>query len=81
MAAAAIDLYLIFGAVASAASIASIFWQAYDKFIGSRKRRSDDSAGIYVVVRRSDGTIIDVWLGRETNTPEEFTRKFETHRR
>ncbi len=77
IAAAAIDFYLVLGAVGSVASVASILWMAYDKFIAPRKHSTGDSAGIYLAVRRPDGTVIDVWLGHDAQTKEEFTTKFE----
>jgi len=74
---AALDFYLVLGALGSVASVASILWMAYDKFIAPRKHSARDSAGIYVAVRRPDGTVIDVWVGHDAHTKEEFTTKFE----
>jgi hypothetical protein len=67
-AAAALDFFLVLNTVGSVASIAGFLWFVYDKFIGSRKRDSNDSAGIYIAVQRPDGTVIDIFLGRDVST-------------
>ena len=75
--AAALDACLLLGAVGSVASIASLFWMAYDKFIAPTKRDDHDDAGIYVAVRKPDGTVIAVWLGKNVKSKDEFVKQFE----
>jgi hypothetical protein len=77
IAGAALDFYLVLSAVGSVASVASILWMAYDKFIAPKKRDVRDDAGIYIAIRRPDGTVVEVWLGRDVHTKEDFTQQFE----
>ena len=57
IAAASIDFYLVLSAVASVASIANIFWTAYDRFISHEKNKNSNSASIHLVVQQNNGSI------------------------
>lgn len=76
-AAAALDFFLVLNTVGSVASIAGFLWFVYDKFTGSRKRDSDDAAGIYIAVQRPNGTAIDIFLGRDVLDKKDFIQRFE----
>jgi len=84
--AAALDYMLLLNITASAASIASILWLAYDKFIAPKKDRKDrnDSAGIVVIIRKDDGTNEQFWIGHTDKTKgifiKTFSEKLETIR-
>lgn len=81
--AAALDYMLLLSIAGSAASIASILWMAYEKFIASKK--NNDSSGIVVVIRKDDGTNDQFWIGHTDKSREvfvqTFTKKVETIRR
>src|SRR5207245_1594529 len=72
-----LDFFLVLNTVASVASIAGLLWLVYDRFIAPRKRDANDSAGIYIAVRRPDGTVIDIFLGRDVLNKEDFIHRFE----
>ena len=78
------DYMLLLDIAASAASIASILWHAYDKFIAPKKDKND-SAGIVVIIRKDDGTNEQFWIGHTDKTKEifikTFSEKVETLRR
>lgn len=73
---AAIEYVLILGVVGSVASIASLLWMAYDKFIGNIKKNSDDTAGLYIAIQDPDGTVTHFWLGNEYKDRDIFIEKF-----
>jgi len=79
--AAAIEYVLILGVVGSLASIASLLWMAYDKFIANKKKNPDDTAGLYIAIQHPDGTLYHFWLGNDYKDRdifiEEFTEKIE----
>jgi hypothetical protein len=81
--AAAIDWMLVLMAVQSAASLANLFWIAYDRFIAPKKSDSDN-LGIYLVVMKDNGTTDQFWLGTTHKNRDafikEFTHKIETIR-
>ena len=81
---AAIEYVMILSAVGSVASIASLLWMAYDKFIAEKKRNPDDTAGLYIAIEHPDGTLYQFWLGNEYKDRElfieEFTEKMESLR-
>lgn len=76
MRAAAFDLMLILGAAGSVASIAALLWMAYAKFIGPEKSQYQDDGGIYIVILRPDGTVIDFWIGNTHRDREVFIKEF-----
>lgn len=79
--AAALDYMLLLNIAGSAASIASVLWMAYDKFVAPRK--NDDASGIVVVIRKDDGTNDQFWIGPDKSREvfiETFTKKVETIR-
>lgn len=78
MRAAALELILILGAAGSVASIAALLWMAYDKFIALKKRRDEDDGGIYIAIRRPDGSIVDFWIGNTHRDREVFIEEFTT---
>ena len=67
----------------SAASIASILWLAYEKFIAPQKTK-DDNAGIVIIIMKDDGTNEQFWIGNTDKSKEvfieTFTQKIETIR-
>lgn len=73
--AAALDMYLLLSAFGSVASIASLLWMAYDRFIAPKRESGGDQAGIYIAIRRPDGTVIDLWMHGQSK--EDFIREFE----
>lgn len=73
----AIDFYVLFHNTSAVASIGSFLWMAYDKFIGSKKRTSDDDAGLYVSLKRPDGSVADLWIGKHANTQEEVEQQLK----
>ncbi|MFA5386010.1 MAG: hypothetical protein WC364_15370 [Eubacteriales bacterium] len=81
--AAAIDFMLLLNTAGSAASIASILWLAYDKFIAPKKDKKDN-AGIVVIIRKDDHTNEQFWIGNTDKSKdvfiETFTEKIETIR-
>lgn len=82
--AAALDYMLLLNIAGSAASLASILWMAYDKFIAPKKDKNE-SAGIVVIIRKNDGTNEQFWIGHTDKTKEifikSFSEKVETVRR
>jgi len=81
--AAAIDWMLVLTAIGSASSLATLFCTAYDRFIASKKSRSDN-AGIVLVVMKDNGTTDQFWIGNTHKNREafieDFTHKIETIR-
>jgi hypothetical protein len=81
--AAAIDYMLLLNIAGSIASIASILWMAYDKFIAPKKNKNDN-AGIVIIIRKDDGTNEQFWIGNTDKSKEvfieTFTQKIETIR-
>jgi hypothetical protein len=71
-----LNFYLVLVAIGLVASIVSIIWHAYDHFIASRKSPKDP-AGIYIAVRRPDGTVIDIMVGRDVLTREDLIQRME----
>jgi len=76
--AAAFDWILVLTAAGSAASLAALFWMAYDHFIASKKRGSDN-AGIVLIVRKDNGTSDQFWIGNTYKNREAFIEDF-THK-
>ncbi len=77
--AAAVDFYLVLSSAASVASIAGFLWMAYDRLIAPKKKRGrKDDAGIYIVIHGPDGTLVQVWLGKDVHTQDEFEERFES---
>ncbi len=74
--AAAFDLTIVLSAVGSIASIASLLWNAYEKFIAPKKISQQDDAGIYIVISRPDGTIEKFWIGNTERHRDIFVSKF-----
>jgi len=73
--AAAIDYILLLSAVGSAASIASLLWMAYDKFIAPKKKHNA-TAGLYIVIHLSDKERIEFWIGNTHIAKDEFIKEF-----
>ncbi|HWP53462.1 MAG TPA: hypothetical protein VN476_04970 [Pyrinomonadaceae bacterium] len=74
--AAAIDLYLVPGAVASVTSIANVLWMAYDRFIASKSPQVGDSACLYIIVPGGDGPVT-VTLGDRVSTRQALVEQLE----
>lgn len=64
--AAAIEYVVLLSVAGSIASLATLLWMVYDKFIAPTKRSSSDEAGIYVVLRRPDGNLVEFLSERTT---------------
>lgn len=74
--AGAFDLALVLSGVGSIASIAALFWTAYEKFIAPKKARQQDDAGIYIMIARPEGTIEKFWIGNTERDREVFISRF-----
>lgn len=74
--AGAFDLMLILGAVGSIASLASILWMVYEKFIAPKKSTETSDAGIYIGITKPDGTVIDFWIGKDYMDKDIFIQDF-----
>ena len=73
----AFDLTLVLGAAGSVASLASLLWTAYEKFIAPKKTsQKDDDAGINIVISRPDGTVEKFGIGNTERDREVFVSKF-----
>jgi hypothetical protein len=75
--AAALDFYLVLNSAAAVASIARFLWMAYERLIAPKKQRPNDDAGIYIVIRGPDQTLVPMWLGKDVQTQAAFERRFE----
>jgi len=73
--AAAIDYMLLLTIAGSAASIASILWQVYEKFIEPKKSKNDN-AGIVVIIRKDNGESNQFWIGNTEKSKEIFIQIF-----
>jgi hypothetical protein len=76
IASAAIDLYLVLGAVASVTSIANVLWMAYDRFIASKSPQVRDSACLRIIVHGGDGPV-SVTLGDDASTRQALIEQLE----
>lgn len=74
--AAAID-YTVLYVAGSISSIGTALWMAYDKFIAPRKKRETERGGIYVAIRRADGTVADFFIGETYRDRDIFIGDFE----
>jgi hypothetical protein len=75
---AAVDWIMILNVAGSIASLAALLWMAYEKFIASRKANDEDTAGIYIVIEKPDGTLAEFWIGREYRDRDIFIKDFTT---
>ena len=73
--AAAFDYMLILGVAGSVASIAALLWMAYDKFIAPKKPPESD-AGLYIGIRKPDGSAFECWVGRDHVDKDIFIEDF-----
>jgi hypothetical protein len=73
--AAALDYMVLLNIAGSAASIASILWMAYEKFIVPTKKKDDDS-GIVVIIRKDNGITDQFWIGNTDKSKEIFIQNF-----
>src|SRR2546425_2658001 len=76
---AGLDLMLVLGTTASVASIASLLWTAYDKFIASKKSRERKGV-LHIIIRRPDGGTIDFQIGKDQERDVFITDFSETIR-
>ena len=72
---AAIEYIVLLGAAGSVASLAALLWMAYDKYIASKKT-PDDAAGIYLAIRKPDGSVVDFWIGKGYQDRDVFIGEF-----
>jgi hypothetical protein len=73
---AALDLMLVVNAAGSVASLAALLWMAYEKFIAPKKAKPDNDAGMYLAVRRPDGTNTEFWIGKSDRDRQRFVAEF-----
>lgn len=76
--AAAIEYVVLLSVAGSIASLATLLWMVYDKFIAPTKRSSSDEAGIYVVLRRPDGNLVEFFIGKDYKDRDIFIEDFKT---
>jgi len=74
--AAALDYTMLLSLAADFASLASLLWIAYDKFIGSRKSSPKDDAGIYIGIPFPNGKIMPFWIGNDYKDKDIFIETF-----
>ncbi len=67
---------VVLGSVGSVASIASLLWQAYDKFIAPKKA-GERSAGIIVQITPTPGHPVQFWIGGTHNDRGAFIAEFK----
>jgi hypothetical protein len=73
--ATALDYMVLLNIAGSAASIASILWMAYEKFIVPKKKK-DDNAGIVVIIQKDNGMSDQFWIGNTDKSKEIFIQSF-----
>lgn len=73
--AAGLEFTLVLGAVGSVASIASLLWQTYERFIKPHKE-SKPTAGLVISIRCDDGSSAQFWLGHVDKDRDIFIRTF-----
>ena len=73
--AAAID-YTVLYVAGSIFSIGTALWMAYEKFMAPRKRTETEPGGIYVAIRRADGTVADFFIGEAYRDRDIFIGDF-----
>lgn len=73
---AAIDYVIILGSLGSVASIAALLWMAYEKFIAPKKRKKEDTSGIYIHIDSEEGNPLEFWLGNEFKEKDLFIECF-----
>ena len=69
--AAAFDIMLILGITANIASIASLLWMAYDKYIAQKSKQG----GLYLSMGKGDNKI-DLYIGKEYKEKDIFIEVF-----
>lgn len=74
---AGIDYIIILNAVGSVASIASLLWTAYEKFIKPAKI-NDDTGGLYINIDSQKEGRTEFWLGNTDKDKEVFIQNFTT---
>ena len=73
---AAFDAVIILGFISDAANIALVLFAAYDRFIAPTKRGASDNSGIYISVPKPDGSSIEICIGKDVLTQEQFKEGF-----
>lgn len=68
-------IVVLLGAIGSVASIASLLWQAYDKFI-VQKKCNNNTAGLNISIEFPDRTRYNFWLGNEYKDRDIFIEEF-----
>ncbi|MDB2687756.1 hypothetical protein N9Y42_11155 [Mariniblastus sp.] len=74
----AFQFMAVLGAVGSVASIASLIWDAYEKFVAPTKDDDDDNAGFMISIApmfHRDPMMF--WVGGKYKSRDEFMREFE----
>lgn len=71
---AAVDVWVVLGAIGSIASVASILWTAYDKFV-AKPGDSNANRGIYVAFTDQRGFTRTIWIGVEENSKDAVEKK------
>ncbi len=79
-----VDFAMVLDVAGSIASLASVLWHAYDKFIAPR-RAATSNAGLVFMIRTDDSLVASFWVGNHYRDRdlfiEEFTAKLEAVRR
>lgn len=82
--AGAVDFVLVLTVGGSIASLASVLWSAYERFIARRKAPSKNT-GLILTIRTDDGSAATFWVGEEYRDRDlfvkDFSAKLETTRR
>ena len=71
----ACDFMLVLSAAGSVASLASLLWLAYEKFIAGKKTERPN-AGIVLTIPRDDGPPVTFWIGHQHKDRDLFVRDF-----
>lgn len=74
--AAAFDFMLLLQVTSSFASIASLIWVAYDKFVASKKKTQKDSQDMYIDIPLENGETEYFSIGDEYKEEEVFVKDF-----
>jgi hypothetical protein len=74
---AAFDAMLILNTASSIATLATVFWAVYKRFFRQVKSESHRDSGIYICVPRSDGTNVELWIGKDVLTEEQLREGIE----
>jgi hypothetical protein len=66
----------VLNVIGSFASIAALFWMAYDKFFTKKNKPNDNTNGIYISINVGPEKIIQYYLGSTHKNKEAFIKQF-----